>query len=361
MGANTVARHDNPEQGMIKRALVFLTMLLLLGGALLTWQVSTWMRTAHGDTTAASAVIGRIATWQEGGLEAGDVPAMRESRRKSIPLLTAVAPAMAEVVDRRIPGPGGALALRIYTPPAPAQPLPVVVYYHGGGWVLGDLDSHDNVCRQIAHKSGSVVVAVDYRLAPEHRFPAALDDAWTALAWVAGAAREIGADPTRIAVAGDSAGANLAAAVSLLARDRGMPYPVAQVLIYPALDLSTLERDSIRDYGEGFFLSRARMEWFIAQYVPDADMRRNPLVSPLLAAHHRGLPPALVITAQFDPLRDEGEAYAALLRRSGVDARLQRYDGVIHGFVSMDRWFPEAGAATDRVAQFLHEALLPVN
>jgi len=341
---------------MMKRTLGFLALLLLLGGLLLTWQVRGWMQTAHGDTTAAAAIIARIASWQESALDADDVPAMRESRRKSMPLLSAAGPSLAQVVDRAIPGPAGPIALRIYRPQGARQPLPVVVYYHGGGWVLGDLDSHDNICRQIAHKSGVAVVAVDYRLAPEHRFPAALDDAWAALAWVAGAAQELGIDAARIAVAGDSAGANLAAALSLLGRERGRPYPHAQVLIYPALDLSTLERDSIRDFAEGYFLTRERMDWFIAQYVPDAGTRINPLVSPLLAADHSGLAQALVITAEFDPLRDEGESYAAVLRRAGVDVRLQRFDGVIHGFVSMDRWFRQADEATDLVAQFLRRS-----
>ena len=328
---------------------------LLLVVGLCALLLVSWMHTPHGWLTAPAAIISKLAALQESASDNQSIAATRVSRRGATKLVTGTPAAVAEVRNQSIPGPGGPLPIRIYLPESKQTALPVIIYFHGGGWVLGDLDSHDTLCRTLAVKTDAVVVSVDYRLAPEHVFPAALDDADAALRWVAGNASSFNGDASRIAVAGDSAGGNLAAALSLLARDQHGPHIRAQVLLYPAVDLSNLDRQSTLDFAQGYFLTRARMAWFIEQYVPEPNQRSEPLVSPLLASSHTGLPPALTITAGFDPLRDEGEAYAGVLSKAGVSSQLQRYEGVLHGFISMDRWFPEAQQATDLIAGFLRK------
>jgi acetyl esterase len=243
--------------------------------------------------------------------------------------------AVANVTNRTIPGPAGEIPVRIYTPNGTA-PFPVLVYFHGGGWVIGSLDSHDGTCRDLANGSGAVVVSVDYRLAPEHKFPAGPEDAYAATKWVADNAASLGVDAKRIGIGGDSAGGNLTAVVALMARDRGGPPLVFQVLVYPVTDAACDTRSYV-DNAEGYFLTRKAMEWFWGNYLPNAADGSNAYASPLRAASLKGLPPALVITAEFDPLRDEGEAYARRLEEAGVHVRLKRYDGMIHGFFGMGR------------------------
>jgi len=240
---------------------------------------------------------------------------------------------VADVVDREIPGPAGPVPVRIYTPEG-EEPRPAVVFFHGGGWVIGNLDTHDGTARKLANAAGAVVVSVDYRLAPEHPYPAAAEDCYAATCWTAehGAA-ELGMAPGQLAVAGDSAGGNLAAVVSLMARDRGGPAPGFQLLVYPVTD-PDFERPSYRENAEGYLLTRDVMEWFWDQYVPDAARRHDPYAAPLRAPDLSGLPPALVVTAEYDPLRDEGEAYARRLEEAGVRVRCRRYPGMIHGFLS---------------------------
>jgi len=330
------------------------SMLLLAIGA---WQINRWMDTPHGRLTAPAAVLLQLAALVADPKIDSDPIATRAARRNSIRLVTAAPPAVFNVENLRIPGPAQPIPIRIYRPTDERTASPVIVYFHGGGWVLGDLDSHDNLCRSLAIKAKAIVIAVEYRLAPEHRFPAAADDAYAALLWVAASAGNLGVDPSRIVVAGDSAGGNLAAVVSQLARDRSGPILRAQVLLYPAVDLSRLDRQSTTDFASGFLLTRERMSWLIDQYVPDQATRTNPMASPLLATNHQGLARAIVVTAQFDVLRDEGEEYAETLRNAGVPVRSRRVEGMIHGFMSMDRWFPEAGGAIDWVAEQLAEVL----
>lgn len=252
--------------------------------------------------------------------------------------------AVAAVADRAIPGPAGDIPVRVYTP-AGTGPFPLLVYFHGGGWVLGSLATHDGTCRALAAGAGCVVVAVDYRLAPEHRYPAAAEDCYAATQWCAAHAAELGADATRLAVGGDSAGGNLTAVVAQMARDRGGPALVFQLLVYPVTDVAS-DTPSYRDNAEGYLLSAADMQWFWGHYLGDAPQRgTEPYASPLRAATLRGLPPALVITAEFDPLRDEGEAYGAALEEAGVPSRISRYDGMIHGFFGMGSIIDRANAA----------------
>lgn len=261
-----------------------------------------------------------------------------------------------QVTDRAVPGPAGDdLPVRMYRPDRDETRLPVVVFYHGGGFVICDLDSHDQFCRTMANETGMLVVAVDYRRAPEHRFPAAVEDADTALRWVAEHAAEIGADPRRVAVAGDSAGGNLAATASLRATQRGSPHITTQVLLYPMLDPAQ-DTLSYRDNAEGYFVTADHLRWYWEQYLGPASSGGKGYVSPLHYDTVAGTPPAHIITAEHDPLRDEGEAYAARLRTDGVAARLNRYDGMFHGFATLLGQLPEADDAATSVFTTLRTA-----
>lgn len=266
-------------------------------------------------------------------------------------------PPMERIEALTIPGPAGPIPARLYIPPsAPAPPRPLLVYFHGGGWTIGDLDTHDGVCRFLATHTGAAVLSVDYRLAPEHPFPAAVEDAFAAFRWAAEGAAELGTDPARIAVVGDSAGGNLAAAVSLLARDGGGPSPAMQALIYPVTDAVGGQRS--RDlFAEGFLLTKADMDWFERHYLPDIASSGDPRVSMLRADDLSGLPPAYVMTAGFDPLRDEAEAYAERMRAAGVRVALRRHPGLIHGFANMTAISRSARAAMLELAGALRMGL----
>lgn len=240
---------------------------------------------------------------------------------------------VAKVEDRTVPGPAGAIPVRVYTPSG-SGPFPALVYYHGGGWVIGDLEVVDPVCRSLTNAANCVVVSVDYRLAPEHKFPAAADDCYAATKSVVEHAAEFGIDPARVAIGGDSAGGNLAAVVALMARDQGGPRIVHQLLVYPVTDHS-YETVSYRDNADGYLLTKASMKYFWDHYLRGPDDSINPLASPLRAPSLANLPPAFVMTAEFDPLRDEGEAYAKRLQAAGVPVESKRYDGMVHGFFWM--------------------------
>jgi acetyl esterase len=242
---------------------------------------------------------------------------------------------MARVEGLEIPGQGGAIPGRLYVPGglAPGAPMPLTIYFHGGGWVIGDLETHDGVSRFLAAAAGTAVLAIDYRLAPEHPFPAAVEDAWAAFAWASTNAAELGIDPARIAVAGDSAGANLSAVVCLLARAGGGATPAMQLLIYPPTD-SAGDMPSRQLFAEGFLLTKGDMDTFEAYYLPPGTDATDPRVSILLAPDLSGLPPAYVATAGFDPLRDEAEAYALRMREAGVQVALRRHPGLIHSFAN---------------------------
>jgi len=242
-------------------------------------------------------------------------------------------PEVARVEDRAIPGPGPEVPVRIYTPGG-GGPFPVLVWFHGGGWVVGDLETADGTARRLTAQAGCVVVSVDYRLAPEAKFPAASEDCYAVTQWVAGNAGSIDADPGKIAVGGDSSGGNLAAVVSLMARDRGGPSLAFQLLVYPVI-ARDFDTGSYRQNGEGYALTTDAMRWYWDLYLRDDADASDPHAAPLLAKDLSGLPPALVITAEFDPLRDEGEAYAQRLQAAGVDVTQRRYDGMIHGFFGM--------------------------
>ena len=238
------------------------------------------------------------------------------------------------VTDRQVPGPAGFIPLRIYRRFGLPESSPAIVYLHGGGWCAGDLDTHDGTCRLLADASECVVVSVDYRLAPEHPVPAAVDDAVAAYRWVHDHAAELSIEQGRVGVMGDSAGGNLAAVIAQVTRDTDVPAPVAQCLVYPSTD-ARMREASHQTFAEGFFLSKASMEWYRAQYLPDTADWDSPLASPIEQTDLSGVAPAIVVTAGFDPLRDEGQRYAERLADAGVPVRYRCYDDMVHGFFGM--------------------------
>ena len=286
------------------------------------------------------------------------LPELRQQLRTMVALMDEPAPPLPHIADISIPGPAGALPARLYDAVGAGGPArPVLAYFHGGGWVQGDLETHHGLCARLALRSGALVVAVDYRLAPEHKFPAAVEDSVAAYRWLRSHGREIGADPTRVGVAGDSAGGNLAAVVSQLATSAGGPVPTCQVLIYPALDFA-LDTPSHRELEDAHIIPRDRIIWYMEQYLTEAD-RTDLRASPLRARDLVGQPPSLMITAGFDPLRDEGHVYADRLRAAGVNVAYREYPGQIHAFVSLTKAIPQGMACTLAIGDYLREHLAP--
>jgi len=301
--------------------------------------------------SATAAILAHIAA--EGAPQLYEM-AITESRS----MYREMQPDLPEIVvhsveDLMIDGPAGAIPVRIYRPSA--APAPVHVHFHGGGWVIGDLDTHDRDCREICVGADCIVVAVDYRLAPEHIFPAAPEDCYASLCWATANLDSLGASRGPVSVGGDSAGGNLAAAVALMARDRNGPAIAMQLLIYPVTD-ATMESASYRDNADGYLLSRTMMSWFWDHYCPDLALRTDPLASPITAEDLSGLPPALVMTAEFDPLRDEGAAYAERLIAAGVEVEVRRFDGLVHGFFSQAGMIEAAREGVDLAVKALRKA-----
>jgi acetyl esterase len=265
-------------------------------------------------------------------------------------------PDVATVANRDMQGPNGSLALRVYTPLGEG-PFPLIVFFHGSGFVLCSLDTHDAMCRNLCAGTGCVVVSVDYRLAPEAKFPAATDDCLAATRWAVANAAALNADPGRVLVAGDSAGGNLAAVTALRIRDEGGPKLLGQLLIYPVTDYYDPGTPSMMENAEGYGLTRAGMIWFWNHYLADASHGANPLASPLRATNLAGLPPAFVVTAEYDPLRDEGEYYADRLLQAGVATVAVRWDGVNHGFFFWPGVVDKAGAAIDEASSWVRALL----
>ena len=265
-------------------------------------------------------------------------------------------PEIARVVNRDMQGPGGSLGLRVYTPLG-TGPFPLMVFFHGSGFVVCSLDTHDVMCRNLCAGTGCVVVSVDYRLAPEAKFPAATDDCLAATCWAVANAAALGADPNRVLVAGDSAGGNLAAVTALRVRDEGGPKLLGQLLIYPVTDYYEPGTPSMMENAEGYGLGRAGMIWFWNHYLADPSDGANPHASPYRAVDLSGLPPALVVTAEYDPLRDEGEYYADRLRQAGVPTVAKRWDGMNHGFFFWPGIVDRAGVAMDEACDWVRSLL----
>ncbi len=306
----------------------------------------------------AQAVLDLIA---ESGRPSFEELSVAEARENYVASRKALQPdpiEIAEVRDFEMPGPAGPIAVRLYRGQKleQGQAQPALVYFHGGGWVIGDLESHDTICREIAHRAGISLIAVDYRLAPEHLFPAAAEDAIAAAKWVSENAAELGVDPGRLAVGGDSAGGNLAAVAALAARDDGGPDIAFQLLIYPVTDFDT-ERRSYIERGQSPPVKRETMQWFIDLYLRGEADKRDWRAAPLQAESLAGLPPAYVLTAGYDPLSDEGKAYADALTAAGTPCTFKCYDGQIHGFLNMARINPQTFEAFDEIAGALRRAL----
>ncbi len=288
---------------------------------------------------AAKALLDQVAAQESPPLSSQGVDLVRQGYVAMRGFLSEK-PDVANVEDRAIPGPAGEIPVRIYTPVGEA-PYAVLVYYHGGGWVIGDLETSEGICRALANAAGCIVVSVDYRLAPEHKYPAAVDDAFAALNWVAEHAAEFDGDPSRIAAGGESAGANLTAVIAQLAKDAGGPTLAYQILAYPVTNLA-FDTESYRENSEGYFLTQESMRWFWGLYLNDESEGADPKASPLLRKDVGGLPPGIVVTPEYDPLRDEGEAYAKRLQEAGVDFEIWRAEGMIHDFLGMTNILPES-------------------
>ncbi|TAL33212.1 MAG: alpha/beta hydrolase [Spirochaetes bacterium] len=340
---------------MIKRILVATAVLLTLVAVIVFFLGTHWQRTEFGklDFKAAILLKMRSALQEKAAPKVARLRADEASRGKSLqehPM------AVARIRDMEMPGGAGAIPLRVYTPSGNA-PFPILLFFHGGGWVMGDLDSADSACRFLANTVLCVVVSVDYRLAPEHPFPAAIDDCYAALVWVHANGKTLDGDPGRIGVAGMSAGANLAAAAALMARDKAGPRISCQALAYPAVNLSALDTPSFRHFAEGYGLTSEMVDFFIRCYLFDETAGKNPYASPLLAGNFSKLPPAIVITAGFDVLHDEGREYAERLNAAGVNTVYSDYPTMIHGFLNMGKVFPEANAALSEIAAFAARTL----
>jgi acetyl esterase len=282
------------------------------------------------------------------------VAAARTQYEARISLMAPAAP-VGNVTERTVEGPGGSMVLRVYTPRS-LGPYPILVFFHGSGFVLCSLNTHDGMCRNLSAGADCLVVSVDYRLAPEHKFPAAVDDCVFATRWVADHATELNGDAPHLVIAGDSAGGNIAAATALRLRDEGGPPLCGQLLLYPVTDYHTPGTPSYAANAEGYGLTRDTMRWFWDHYLTDPSESSNPYAAPLRARDLSGLPPALVITAEYDPLRDEGERYAERLREAGVRTALLRYDGMNHGFLFWVGLVDKAGDAMAEACAWLRDA-----
>ncbi len=337
---------------IVKISIIVFFLVLALAFGL----VNTWTRTPHGKLDVKIAILLKYISIRQINLfeQGNSIEQSRSISAKGGKVLQAKPLAIMDIKDRTIPGSAGPIPIRIYSD-SKQKKLPIIIYCHGGGWVLGSLDSHDNTCRAIAQKARTIVVAVDYRLAPEAPYPAAIEDIYSALVWTRKNAILFGGDPDKIIMAGDSAGGNLAAVTAIEARWMKTPPIAGQILIYPVTDLSKFNTNSHRDFARGYYLTRQYMEKFRDYYVPSPSDRINPKVSPLLEANLQHLPPTMVVTAQFDILRDEGEAYARRLKEAGVQVKQIRVNGVIHGFLKMDGILPQADDVLMDIASFIRE------
>lgn len=326
---------------MKKKYIIFI--LVLAATSVSALKINKWRYTENGKLDWKVAIILKIINLYSPSYDKYKPQEIRKKINKGIIRTHLKTVSLSRVENILIPGEENKISVRIYYPELRNSGYQnqfrghrIIVYYHGGGFLQGNLDTHDNVCRSLAKKSKSIVFSVDYRLAPENPYPAAIEDAYTSLVWAHQNAKSIGGDPNKIIVAGDSAGGNLAAVVTHMSRDRNGPKIALQVLMYPAVDLASEKMtESYEKFGHGFFLTEERMRRLRSFYIPNPQNRREPYASPLLAKNFKNLPPAVIIGAKFDPLRDQGIAYAEKLKKAGVPVHYYIYKDVIHGFVNM--------------------------
>ncbi|MCX5848596.1 MAG: alpha/beta hydrolase [Deltaproteobacteria bacterium] len=332
---------------------VILSFTVLFSG--LAVLVNYWSRTPYGRLDPMVALFLKVIIGDQNSFSNGK--SVAESRKFLIDtsrFVSGSGPDLPIVKNIDIPGLAGKIPARLYA--VEGKNLPIIVFYHGGGWVLGNLDSHDPVCRAIAKETKALVISVDYRLAPEHKFPAAVEDCYAALVYMYEHGKEFGGDPTKIAVAGDSSGGNLSAVIAQMARDKNGPRIAMQALIYPAVDLSIEQTESYKNFGKGFMLTAEDMKAFASAYLKNAEDAKNQMASPIYAKNFKNLPRAIVIAAQFDVLRSEGESYARKLKEAGVTVKYISYNGMIHGFINSLRFMPESNAAIREIAAEMNSA-----
>lgn len=327
-------------------------LILITAGSLI---INLWRQTNYGKLNIEFAIVNKFNKYfNPNSIKNMPVNKIREytdnrfTRWSSRPIL------FNNIKNININTPSAKVPVRIYTPYSSGI-FPVIIYSHGGAWVGGSIDGYDNVCKKLSKNTKAVVVSVGYRLAPEHPFPAGLDDVYNVLQWAYKNAGAINGDANHIAVVGDSAGGNFSAVISQMARDKNGPHITCQVLIYPSTNIYELNSKSWSYFANDINLSKDDMKKYISLYVPKKEDRKNPYASPLLAENFKKLPPALVITAEFDPLRDEGEAYGEKLKGAGVDVVTTRYKGVTHGFINMDMISSQADAALNQVSLYLQK------
>lgn len=333
-------------------------LALIIAGSLI---INYWTQTNYGKLNTRFAIMLKFDKYfNPHSIKAMPVNKIREFTDKGFTRWSAKAIPFNNIKNITIYTPAAQIPVRIYTPEGGGI-LPVIIYSHGGGWVGGSLDTHDNVCRKLSKNTKAVVVSVGYRLAPENPFPAGLNDVYNVLQWVYKNAEMINGDASHIAVVGDSAGGNFSAAVSQMARDKNGPPITCQVLIYPSTNILELNSKSWSYFADDFNLNREDMEKYISLYVPKKEERKNAYASPLLADNFKGLPDALIVTAEFDALRDEGEAYGEKLKKAGVYVELTRYKGVTHGFINMDKISNQADVALNQISLYLQKEFQKFN
>lgn len=325
-------------------------LFIIICGTLTIKNITT---TSYGKIDTMFGVMSKIGEYfSPVSLKGKSVSEMRVALHKASIKWKSKPIAFSNIKNMNIKIVSNTIPVRIYTPNT-SKNLPLIIYSHGGSWISGSLDDYDNVCRKLSKNSKAIVVSVDYRLAPENPFPAGLNDVYNTLQWVSKNAKSINGDSSRICVAGDSAGANLSAAICQMARDKAGPHITSQVLIYPSTNIYKLNTKSWTYFGMNYNLTKENSEKFISLYTPNPQDRKNKYASPLLSDNFKGLPDTLIITAEFDPLRDEGEAYGHKLKGAGVNVITTRYAGVTHGFISMDKITKKADQALDEISTYL--------
>ncbi|MBW9154827.1 alpha/beta hydrolase [Clostridium estertheticum] len=339
-----------------KKTLLIFPFVVLIVATYSFILIENFVSTSYGKLDTLFGVMSKIEEhFNPISLKGKSIYEMRVALHKSATILKSKPIHFSNIKNMDIKTASNQVPVRVYTPDVNVNKLPIIIYSHGGSWISGSIDDYDNVCRKLSKNSKAIVVSVNYRLAPEDPFPAGLNDVYNVLQWVYKYAKSINGDSSRICVVGDSAGANLSAVVSQMARDKGGPHIISEVLIYPSTNIYQLNTKSWSHFGIDYNLTRENTEKFISLYTPSLEERKSGYVSPLLSKNFKDLPDTLIITAEFDPLRDDGEAYGNKLKQAGVDVISTRYKGVTHGFISMDKITNKADEALIEISTYLKE------